>query len=184
MEVIEALLEEGIIISNVIPLSFDAETSGVAGVTGDADVAAADKGKAIEDDGTKATSAAGMVGTAVVKNEDVSDSAAVLPPGGDAARVDRVAGVFHPSVLVENATRLDECYWIRVSEQGLEGEGGGIRILDEAFVLTPSLRWVRSTGRAACAPIVSGTLHYRCIITASLTCPVIIVAVLARIRKS
>lgn len=58
-----------------------------------------------------------------------------------------MTGVFHPSVAAENAARLEECYWVRVSEReaaeeiegGGEG-GGGIRVLDEAFVLTPSLR--------------------------------------------
>lgn len=54
-----------------------------------------------------------------------------------AGRADRVAGVFHPSVAAENAARLDACYWARVSARG---RGGGVEVLDEAFVLTPSLR--------------------------------------------
>lgn len=51
-------------------------------------------------------------------------------------------GIFHPSVVIENVRRLDECYWLRVSA------AGGIRVLDEAFVLSPSLRQARVLLRA------------------------------------
>lgn len=54
-----------------------------------------------------------------------------------AGRAERVAGVFHPAVAAENAARLDACYWARLSQRG---DSGGVGLLDETFVLTPSLR--------------------------------------------
>lgn len=58
---------------------------------------------------------------------------------GDTSRAQAVAGVFHPAVAADNAARLDACYWARISQRTVGGFGGR-GVLDETFVLTPSLR--------------------------------------------
>lgn len=57
----------------------------------------------------------------------------------DTSRAQAVAGVFHPVVAADNAARLDACYWARISQRTVGGFGGR-GVLDETFVLTPSLR--------------------------------------------
>lgn len=128
VEVIEALLQEGIVVSHhaPAPAATSSPCAGGPGATiaadADADVSlmdAADEGAAPVD---------------APRHEQL------------ASRAERVAGVFHPSVAGENVDRLDACYWARVSQRG--PSGGALHrgvVLDEAFVLTPDLRYDESS---------------------------------------
>lgn len=138
VEVIEALLREGIVVSrHPSPSGSSPTEAGGRDEVGDTDASKANR----EEDPTTATPATGSAGAEAVSaagHEGAESSESV------AGRAERVAGVFHSSVAAENADRLDACYWARVSQSQQArregGRGGGGVMLDEAFVLTPDLR--------------------------------------------
>ncbi|CAN0096976.1 unnamed protein product, partial [Ectocarpus sp. 13 AM-2016] len=134
VEVIEALLQEGIVVSHHAPAP--ATSSPCIG---------GEHGTAV------ATAAAAAADVSLMDTTAAESSAAPVDVPRHqqlASRAERVAGVFHPSVAGENVDRLDACYWARVSQRG-GGGGGGHRgvVLDEAFVLTPDLRDTVGTPR-------------------------------------
>ncbi|CAN0177481.1 unnamed protein product, partial [Ectocarpus fasciculatus] len=97
VEVIEALLQEGIVVSHHAPAPATSSPC-----TGGLD-----------------TTIAGAAAAADVSLMDTADESAAAPVTDAprhqqlASRAERVAGVFHPSVAGENVDRLDACYWAR-----------------------------------------------------------------------
>lgn len=125
VEVLEVLLREGIVVSHTSSCSTPNPAT--------AAVAAADGGDSAPEAADRREVSPAGAGTGVDPAGDVAGIASPVT-----GRAERVAGVFHASVAAENASRLDSCYWARVSERAGRG---GVGVLDEAFVLTPGLRW-------------------------------------------
>ena len=125
--VIEVLLREGIVVSHHSSCSTPnpaAAAAAAAAGGGDAAPEAPDH---------REISPAGA--EAEVEAPREGDVAGISSPV--TGRAERVAGVFHAAVAAENASRLDRCYWARLSERAGRG---GVGVLDETFVLTPGLR--------------------------------------------
>lgn len=99
----------------------------------------------------------GIVVSHTSTSSSQTSSGASCNPGtkvGDTSRAKAVAGVFHPVVAADNVARLDACYWARISQRS-DGFGGR-GVLDETFVLTPSLRYGEHTlfRSTACREVV------------------------------
>lgn len=154
VEVIEALLDQEVVVSvtssDLLAMTAAKNISPTPAAGGETPAAAAEEGNV--DDAKHWPEGGASVRTASDENaqdppdheKETSEAEAndVIGTPVAAGRAGKVAGVFHPSVAAENAARLDSYYWASVSARRTEGEGGGIRVLDEAFVLTPSLRCV------------------------------------------
>ncbi|CAM9756816.1 unnamed protein product, partial [Laminaria digitata] len=151
VEVIEVLLQEGIVVSHHSSCSTPNPAAAAPGGDEAAEGGVETSPEAADHRGASPVGVEAGVGPP--REGDVAGFS--LPVAG---RAERVAGVFHASVAAENASRLDRCYWSRVSERAGRG---GVGVLDEAFVLTPGLRDTVGTprpgGRTALTPSVSRT---------------------------
>ena len=154
VEVIEALLEEGIIVSNCSAYSSPTSSSGKTGGAFPSDSpphgessSSAVTSKAVgggESPNGGGNAAARAIDSPAPGSDNGTGTHTDVKITADFSgplfcRAKRVAGVFHPFVAAQNAAKLDACYWARVSRRGAGGLGG-VGVLDETFVLTPSLR--------------------------------------------